>query len=194
MTIECLIELDNRHIHLSFSDIEKLYGPDYELKIRKYLGPEKIFFVAEEKVTLVGPKGQIPNVRLMGPPRNETQVEILKSDCYTLGVNAPVRMSGDLEGTVPVDIIAENGNILHLTKGAMIPQRHAHVGTNVAEKYGLKDNDIVTVNTFGERSIDFNNTVVRLMKDRPDDVIVHIDNDEGNAAGIVSGYIGAISW
>lgn len=190
---DVLIRVSNRHVHLSADDLTRLFGEKYELTVRNYLGASKVQFAAEETVDLVGPKGTLCNVRILGPCRNQTQAEILRSDCYKLGISAPVRLSGNLEGAAPLEIRAGE-NSISLPHVAIIAARHIHMDKEVAEKVGLSEEDEVSIDVGEERAVTFKHIAVRLNPDRTDDTLtVHIDVDESNAAGLNDGEHGFIS-
>ena len=187
MEINALIELDNHHIHISREDLDTLMGAGYELHVKKEMGENTGEYIAEETMTVIGPKGKLDKVRLIGPVRKQTQVEILKSDCYKLGVKAPIRMSGDLKDSTAVTIQAPNGNQIHLDEGMIIPMRHVHLGSNIAKENGLNEGDPVEIEISGIRATIYKNVPVRILYSMPDFTVVHIDNDEGNAADIATG-------
>jgi len=177
------VMLSNRHVHLSKDDVEKLFGEGYELTIKKMLNPTE--FAAEETVTIVGPKGEIEGVRVLGPARKATQVEILQSDCYRLGVNAPVRQSGDLKGSAPVVLTSAKGKA-DLEEGMIVASRHIHATQDVLDEFGLKDKQLVKVKIEGDRALVFENVLMRFSP--AGDAVMHLDTEEGNAAGIKNNY------
>ncbi len=183
MAAKVPVGISNRHVHLSEKDLEQLFGIGYQLTVKKDLS-QPGQFAAEETVTLIGPKGSIPRVRVLGPVRSQTQVEIAMSDCYTLGLTAPVRDSGDLAGTPGITIEGPAGKV-ELTQGLMVAQRHLHLHPSEAEKLGLKDKQHIKVRTGGERSVIFENVLVRVRPDFRMDL--HLDIDEANAAGLKNG-------
>ncbi|EGL83176.1 Propanediol utilization protein [Caldalkalibacillus thermarum TA2.A1] len=177
------VGISNRHVHLSPEHLEQLFGKGYELTELKPLS-QPGQFAAQETVTLVGPKGEIPKVRILGPARGHTQVEISKTDSYKLGVNPPVRDSGDIEGTPGIKIIGPKGEV-ELDKGVIIASRHIHFHTSDAEKFGVKDGDRVRIRAGGERAVIFENVLCRVSDNYALDC--HLDTDEGNAAGLKTG-------
>jgi len=177
------IGLSNKHIHLSKEDVQKLFGEEYELKEFKPLS-QPGQYACEEKVDLVGPKGTIKGVRVLGPTRPDTQVEISLADCFTLGVKAPIKESGDIEGTPGVKLVGPNGEV-EIQRGVIVASRHIHMNLEDAEKFGVKDKDIVSVKTFGQRALIFENVLVRARKDFA--LEMHVDVEEGNAAGVRNG-------
>lgn len=177
------VGVSNRHVHISKEDLYTLFGEGYELtNIKNLSQPGE--FAAAETVTIVGPKGQINKVRILGPVREVTQVEVSKTDSFTLGVDAPVRMSGDLEGTPGVVLVGPKGEV-KCEKGTVIAKRHIHMTPSDAKQFGVKDKDIVHVKTLGDRGLIFDNVVVRVSNSYALDF--HLDTDEANAAGLKSG-------
>jgi len=168
------------HVHLSQKDLELLFGEGYQLTEKKALS-QPGQFAAEETVTLIGPKGSISGVRVLGPVRSKTQVEVTISDCYRLGIQAPVRESGDLDGTPGITIEGPAGRV-ELSEGVIVARRHLHLSPAEAEKLGLKDKDIIKVKAEGERALIFENVIVRVRSNFLMDL--HLDTDEANAAGL----------
>lgn len=191
MQQEVVIRVSNRHVHLSKADLETLFGEGYELTIRNYLGASKVEFAANETVTVVGPKGKLEKVRVLGPCRKATQVELLRSDCFKIGVDAPMRNSGDTAGSAPLELIAPNGNSIKIAEGGIIALRHIHVGKDAAEAIGVHDGDMVDVHTTGPRSVVFEKTFIRCGGSSTT-FTMHIDVDESNSAGLSEGVIGWI--
>ncbi|MFZ5641080.1 MAG: phosphate propanoyltransferase [Bacillota bacterium] len=173
------IGISNRHIHLARQDIDLLFGPGYELSQLKELQPGQ--FAAKEVVTLVGPKGIIEKVRVLGPVRKKTQVEISRADGYKLGISPPVRDSGDLEGTPGIIVVGPRGAVT-LENGVIVARRHIHMNPRDAERFGVKDGDGVDVEVPGLRGIVFKNVLVRVHKDF--ELEMHIDLEEGNTADL----------
>lgn len=179
------IAISNRHIHVSAAHVAALFGNGYRLKsVRNLSQPGQ--FVCEEKVTLVGPKGSLKGVRVLGPERKATQVEISKTDSYLLGVKPFVRMSGDLDNTPGIMIVGPAGEI-PLTGGVIISARHLHLSSEETELFGLRNGDVVRIMKSGERELVFGNVIVRAGTGHA--MEVHIDTDEGNAGGISSGEL-----
>ena len=177
------VGISARHIHVSQEHLELLFGPGYRLTSIKDLS-QPGQFAADERVTLVGPKGVIQKVRILGPVRNRTQVEISRTDCYALGILAPVRESGDISGTPGIVIVGPYGPI-KIDEGVIIAKRHIHFTPKDAEEFGVSDSQIVLVKTEGERPLIFDDVVVRVREDFALDM--HIDTDEANAAGLSQG-------
>lgn len=178
--IKVPVEVSARHCHLSRTDLEKLFGEGYELKKMKQLS-QPSDFACEEMVDIKTHFGILQNVRVVGPVREQTQVEISLTDAKKLEADPPVRLSGDLKSSAGVILIGPNGEV-ELSEGLIIAQRHIHCATDKAKRYKVKSGDIVCVKVEGSRAVIFENVIVRT-KDNYD-FSMHIDTDEGNAAGI----------
>lgn len=178
------IALSNKHIHLSQADLEALFGEGYELTHKKDLS-QPGQFACEEMVEVVGPKGST-KMRVLGPVRPESQVEVSLADARGLGIAVPVRQSGDVEGTPGCKLVGPKGEV-EITEGVIIAARHIHLYPETAETYGLKDGDIVSIQTNGERALIMNNVLVRAGEGNADEV--HIDTDEANACNLDSGMM-----
>lgn len=177
------VGISNRHLHLSQSDLEALFGEGHQLTPIKDLS-QTGQFAADEVVTIVTKKGALQNVRVLGPVRGSTQVEISRTDSFALGVKPPVRDSGSLDGSASITIVGPKGS-LQLEQGVIIALRHIHMSPEDAKVFGVKDKDTVTVKAGGDRGVTFNNVLVRV---RDDFVLeMHIDTDEANAAGLGNG-------
>lgn len=174
------VGVSNRHIHLSKEDLEKLFGENYQLTSIKDLS-QPGQFAAKECVTLVGPKGVIEKVRVLGPVRKETQVEIFLSDSFKLGVKPIIKLSGDLKDTPGITLVGPKG-VATIEKGVMVAQRHIHMSVQEAREYGLKNGDIVSLKTRGLRSGVLDNVIVR--SDDKSKLDCHIDMEEANALGL----------
>lgn len=183
--MKAIVGVSNRHIHLTQEHADVLFGKNHPFKKMKSLR-QPGQFACEETVVIVGPKGSIPNVRVLGPLRSYTQLEISKTDCYVLGVDAPVRDSGDIEGTPGIEVIGPNGT-LKLDQGVIVPFRHLHMHTEDAKELGVKNKDLVAVKTTGERMVILENVLCRVS----DDYVLefHIDTDEANASGLRNGDV-----
>ena len=179
------VGISNRHIHVSDDDLITLFGEGATLTIKKDLS-QKGQYAAEETVTIVGPKGKIAGVRILGPCRKQTQVEISRTDSFALGVAPPVRDSGNLVGSAALKVIGTKGEI-EIPEGCIIAKRHIHMSLEDAENTGLKDKDIVSVRVDGERGIIFNEVLIRVNKDFS--LEMHIDTDEANAAALKNGDV-----
>jgi putative phosphotransacetylase len=180
------VGISARHIHLSRADMDTLFGPGSELTFVKAL-TQPGQFSAEEQVTLVGPKREIKKVRVLGPLRPRTQIEISRTDAFTLGLKPPVRDSGDVAQSAPITIVGPKGKI-DLPEGAIIAKRHIHMTPKDAQELGLKEKDIVSVRVAeGDRSLIFDQVLVRVNENFALDF--HVDTDEANAAGIKNGQL-----
>ena len=171
--------VSNRHIHLNTEDYARLF-PGHPISEKKgLLQPGQ--YAAEQTVTLVGPKGQLKNVRLLGPLRSTSQVEISRTDARTLGIAAPLRMSGNLKGTPGIRLVSPFGE-LELTSGVIVAQRHIHMSPLDALILRVAHGDSVSVAIEGtDRRLIFDNVAVRVSPDMR--LEMHIDTDEANAAG-----------
>lgn len=183
------VGVSNRHLHLSKKDLEALFGTGYELKIMKDLR-QPGQYAAQETVTLIGPKGEIENVRVLGPVRSATQVEVSMTDAFKLGVKPPVRESGDLKQAPNLRIRGPQGEV-EVQETAILAWRHVHMHTDEALELGVKDKDMVSVLVPGDRSVTLHNVIVRV---RPDFALeFHVDTDEANACGLKNGDMVEIS-
>ncbi len=177
------VGLSNRHLHLSKEHIDVLFGEGYELTNHKDLS-QPGQYAAKEKVDIIGPKGTLKGVRVLGPARNNTQIEIALSDGFVLGVKAPVRNSGDIEGSPGAKLVGPKGEV-EIKEGIIAAARHIHMHTEDAVKFNVKDKDIVKVKVDGERGLTFDNVLVRVHETYA--LEMHVDLDEGNAAGLKNG-------
>ncbi|MBA1333672.1 MAG: hypothetical protein HPY66_0065 [Firmicutes bacterium] len=177
------VGLSNRHLHLSKEHVDKLFGKGHELTEFKALS-QPGQYACEEKVDLVGPKGTIKGVRVLGPVRKETQIEISIADGYSLGIRPPVRDSGDLEGTPGVKIIGPEGEV-DLEQGVIAAARHIHMHPGDAERFGVKDFQRVKVRKDGDRGTVYENVLIRVSPSYA--LELHLDVEEGNAASISNG-------
>lgn len=174
------VEVSARHIHLCQNDLEKLFGKGFLLKKLRQLSQPSDF--ATEEVLDIEYQGKlIKQVRVVGPVREKTQVEISKTDAIFLGANPPLRLSGDVEGSAEITLISQKTRV-ELKEGLIIAQRHLHCATEEAIDFGLKTGDTVCVKVEGERAITFFNVAVRIKDDYK--LCLHLDTDEGNAANI----------
>jgi putative phosphotransacetylase len=182
------IGVSARHIHLSDRHIEQLFGLRYYLKVLKELS-QPGQFAAGETVAVVGPKGSFDKVRILGPARSKTQLEISRTDAFVLGVNPPVRESGHTEGTPGITLIGPVGEIT-IAEGVIVAARHIHFHTDDAAKWGIADKQLLTVKIDGERSLIFEGVIARVSDQYALDM--HIDTDEANAAGAKTGDVALI--
>lgn len=186
LTIE--MEASGRHIHLSRAHVDALFGVGHKLTAVKGLS-QPGQFACRERVTLVGPKGELRNVAVLGPERKESQVEISLTDAATLGIAPPVRQSGELTGTPGLTVRAE-GRMLSLGHGLIVARRHIHMTPEDAVRWGVKDNQTVRLKTFTSRPLVFDDVVVRISPQYT--TVVHLDYDEANACGFQKGDRGMI--
>ncbi|MBO5495372.1 MAG: phosphate propanoyltransferase [Eubacterium sp.] len=190
MKNEVLVEISARHVHVSQQDLETLFGAGYELTVKKMLS-QPGQFACEERVKVIGTKGEFPAVSILGPVRKETQVELSLTDARSIGVTAPVRESGDLDGSGVCKLVGPAGEV-ELTKGVIAAKRHIHATTKDAEEMGLENGQVVSVEipTANDRSLIFGDVVVRVSDTYA--LAMHIDTDEANAAGMKPNSIGKI--
>ena len=174
-----LVETSARHVHVTQQDLETLFGAGYELHVKKMLS-QPGQFASEERVDIVGPKKTISGVSILGPVRKASQVEISLTDARSIGVNAPIRESGDVAGSGACKLVGPAGEV-ELTEGVIAAKRHIHMTTKDAEEFGLKDKDIVSVKIDSDgRALTFGDVVVRVSDSYA--LAMHIDTDESNAA------------
>lgn len=179
------VGISNRHVHLSREDLDRLFGTGYSLTKKKDM-KQPGQFAAEETVTLLGPKGQMNKVRILGPVRKESQVEISLTDGFRLGVHAPIRESGKLKDTPGLTIIGPKGSIT-LPRGTIVALRHIHMTPEQADQMGVKDGELVEVETCGARRCVLGNVLVRV-SDRYA-LEMHLDVDEANACALKNGDV-----
>lgn len=180
------VGISNRHIHLNKQDLETLFGAGYELTPIKDLS-QPGQYACKETLTLVGPSMRsIENVRVLGPLRKASQVEISLTDSFVLKVKPPVRESGDIAGSSPVTIIGPKG-VVTLKEGCIIANRHIHMHTSDAVRYGVKDGDYIDVDALqGTRKTRWYGVQVRVRDDFA--LEMHVDTDDANAVGYKNGY------
>ncbi|MGY0394300.1 phosphate propanoyltransferase [Fusobacterium sp.] len=177
---EVVVGVSNRHIHLSQEDLEELFGVGYSLsKMKDMKQPGQ--FAAKETVTIEGPKGRFEGVRILGPVRKETQVEVSISDSFKIGVKPPIRESGKLDRTPGIKIIGPKGSIVK-ERGVIVAGRHIHMPKYIADIKGYKDGELVKVETSGERKVVLYNVLLRVGSNMAKEI--HLDMDEANAAGL----------
>lgn len=178
--IKIPVEVSARHIHLCQKDLQTLFGLGYELKKQKDL-TQSSDFACEETVKIKSHTNILENVRMIGPVREQTQVEISLTDAKKMGVSPPIRLSGDLRDSCGVILIGPKGEV-ELREGLIVAKRHIHCATDEAKNLGLKNGGIVSVKIEGERTVTFHNIKVRIKDNYK--LCLHLDTDEGNAAGI----------
>ena len=175
-----LLETSARHIHLSQEHVDILFGAGHQLTHKKDLS-QPGQFACEERVTVVGQKKEIKNVSILGPVRKESQVELSATDARSIGLNAPVRESGVLEGSAPCKLVGPAGEV-DLEYGVIVAKRHIHITPEDAQAFGVSDKEIVKVKADSEgRSLIFDDVVVRVSASYA--TAMHIDTDEANACG-----------
>lgn len=180
------IELSARHVHLTAEDWTALFGDTEIISDREISQPGQ--YVAVQRVTLRGPKGEFKNVAVVGPLRPYTQVELAMTDARALGVNAPLSDSGSIDTAAEIIISGPVGEIVR--HAAIIPKRHIHIGPSEAATVGVHDRQTVAVRIGGERGAQLDNVLVRI---NPDFVgRIHLDTDEGNACGVMPGMTAEI--
>lgn len=189
MAKEVLVETSARHVHVTTEVLETLFGAGYELTKKKDLS-QPGQFASEERVQVIGSKGSFPAVSILGPVRPETQVELSASDARSIGVVAPCRESGDVAGSGACKLVGPKGEV-DIAEGVIVAKRHIHATPEDAEKYGIKDKQIVNVKIESDgRSLIFGDVVVRVSPKYA--LAMHIDTDESNAAFAKPGMMGEI--
>lgn len=184
-----LVEVSARHAHLSQEALEVLFGKGHSLTPKKDLS-QPGQFACEERITVVGPKKELAGVSILGPVRRNTQVELSATDARSIGIAAPIRESGDVAGSAGCKLIGPCGE-LEIKEGVIVAKRHIHMTPADAEKYGVQDNQVVQVAAQSNgRSLIFGDVVVRVSEKFA--LAMHIDTDEGNAAGCFPGMMGNI--
>lgn len=180
---EVPIGVSARHIHLSDEHVELLFGKGYTLTEMKPLS-QPGQYAANETVAVVGPKATFAKVRILGPTRKRTQLEVSRTDAFALGVNPPVRESGDIAGSAGITLQGPAGEI-KIEEGVIVAARHIHFHTSDAERFGIADKQSLRVRFSGERGVVFENVIARVSELYALDM--HIDTDEANAAGVKNG-------
>ena len=179
---EIPVGISNRHIHLSQADLDALFGAGYELtKMKDLSQPGQ--YACKETVTVVGPKGAIEKVRILGPVRPATQIEVMAGDSFKLGVAGEVRMSGELAGTRGVTLVGPKGSV-QTAEGLIVAQRHIHMTLADAARFGVKDGDIVDIKIVGPRGGILSNVAIRANDSSA--LECHLDTEEANALGLTS--------
>ena len=180
--MKVILGVSNRHVHLKEEDYKTLFGDEPINKVKDLRRPGQ--FASDKFVTIKNGERQIEHVRVLGPIRNYTQVEISRTDAYTLKLNPPIRTSGQLEGSSPITIIGPNG-ILNLDKGCILANRHIHISEEEVKKYHLEGVKTVKVKIDGEKGGILNNVHLKIIN--PSILEMHIDTDEGNAFNVKTG-------
>ena len=185
---EIPVGVSNRHAHLSQEDLDILFGKGYNLtKIKDLSQPGQ--YACKETITICGPKGAIEKVRILGPIRSKTQVEVLAGDCVKLGTAAYPRLSGDLANTPGVTLVGPKG-ATQIKEGLIVAQRHIHMTPKDAEKFNVCDKEIVEAKVMGQRPLTFDDVVIRVSDSFK--TYMHIDYDEANACGYSKGTVAKI--
>ena len=180
------VGISNRHIHLTEGDVERLFGKGYKLIPMKELS-QPGQYACKELLTIVGPSMRpIENVRVLGPVRSSSQVEISQTDSYVLKVKPPVRESGNIKGSAPIRIVGPKG-VVELSEGCIIANRHIHMSPSEADIFGVKDGDYVDIDVNGNRKTRWFDVQVRVHKDFR--LEMHVDTDDANSAGIGNGFL-----
>ncbi|MED4017741.1 phosphate propanoyltransferase [Sutcliffiella cohnii] len=177
-----------RHCHLSKRDIQVLFGDYYQLTKKADLS-QPGQFAANETITIVGPRGSIEKVRILGPVRNLTQVEVSRTDCIKLGVDAPLRESGDMKNSAPITLVGPKGS-LYKKDGLIVAKAHIHMSPDDAERFSVKQGDYVKITTKTERPITLDRVLIRVAPRYK--LEMHIDTDEANAGFISTGDVGML--
>ena len=189
MKNQVLVETSARHVHLSQKDLDTLFGEGYQLTNKKDLS-QPGQFACTERVDVVGTKKTLAGVTILGPVRPDTQVELSLTDARAMGVDAPIRESGDVAGSGSCRLVGPKGEI-ELTQGVIAAKRHIHMTPADAGEFGLKDKDIVSVKIDSDgRALVFGDVVVRVSSKYA--LAMHIDTDESNAAGVKPGMMGEV--
>ena len=184
-----IVETSARHVHVTKEDLETLFGAGHELTVKSWLS-QPGQFASEEQVDIVGPKNTLKRVRILGPVRPATQVELSLTDARSIGVTAPVRESGDIAGSGACKLVGPAGEV-EVTEGVIAAKRHVHMTKADAEAFGVKDKDEVMVRIDSNgRSLVFDDVVCRVSDSYA--LAMHIDTDESNAACAVNGTMGEL--
>ena len=184
-----IVETSARHIHLTDEAVEILFGKGAKLTPKKDLS-QPGQFASEQRVTVVGPKKELANVSILGPCRSADQVELSATDARSLGLNAPVRLSGDLAGSAPCKLVGPAGEV-ELTEGVIAAKRHLHISAAEAEKANVSNGEVIMVKISSpDRSLIFDDVEVRIGEGC--DATMHVDTDESNAAGCTPATIGEL--
>ena len=180
------LEASGRHVHVTAAQAQVLFGHKLTPK-RPLSQPGQ--FLANERVTVIGPKGKFENVAVLGPERKEAQVEISLTDGRSLGITPPVHLSGNIESSPGATLVGPMGQVT-LSKGVICAKRHIHMTPEDAARFGVADKQTVHLQTFTERPVIFDDTVIRVSPDFA--TYVHLDYDEANACGFQAGDLGRI--
>lgn len=180
------LEASGRHVHVTKEQALTLFGHPLTPK-RPLSQPGQ--YLAEERVTVIGPKGEFENVAVLGPERREAQVEISLTDGRTLGIAPPVRLSGDVAGSPGAVLVGPRGRV-ELTQGVVAAQRHIHLTPEDAARFGVRDKQVVKLQALTDRPLTFSDVAVRVSPEFAS--FAHLDYDEANACGFRKGDLGRI--
>ena len=190
MANQFIVETSARHVHVTQETLEKLFGEGYQLTVKKELS-QPGQYASNERVTVVGPKKEIANVSILGPCRKLNQVELSATDARSIGIDAPIRESGDVAGSGACTLVGPAGRV-ELSEGVIVAKRHIHMTEKDAETFGVKNGEIVNVlveNGNGRKTI-FGDTVIRVSNSYA--LAMHVDTDESNAAACARAQMGTI--
>ncbi|MCI7806414.1 MAG: phosphate propanoyltransferase [Bullifex sp.] len=190
MANQFIVETSARHVHVTQETLEKLFGEGYQLTVKKELS-QPGQYASNERVTVVGPKKEIANVSILGPCRKLNQVELSATDARSIGIDAPIRESGDVAGSGACTLVGPAGKV-ELSEGVIVAKRHIHMTEKDAETFGVKNGEIVNVlveNGNGRKTI-FGDTVIRVSNSYA--LAMHVDTDESNAAACARAQMGTI--
>ncbi len=190
MSKEFMVETSARHVHVTEETLEALFGKGYKLTVKKELS-QPGQYASNERVTVVGPKKELANVSILGPCRKFNQVELSATDARSIGIDAPIRESGDIKGSGKCTLVGPNGSV-ELEEGVIVAKRHIHMQSADAEAFGVRNGDIVSVlieNGNGRKTV-FGDTVIRVSDSFR--LAMHVDTDESNAAACAKGQMGTI--
>lgn len=190
MANQFIVETSARHVHVTQETLEKLFGEGYQLTVKKELS-QPGQYASNERVTVVGPKKEIANVSILGPCRKLNQVELSATDARSIGIDAPIRESGDVAGSGSCTLVGPAGKV-ELSEGVIVAKRHIHMTEKDAETFGVKNGEIVNVlveNGNGRKTI-FGDTVIRVSNSYA--LAMHVDTDESNAAACARAQMGTI--
>lgn len=189
MKAPIVLGVSARHAHLCRAHMDILFGAGTELHVKNKIG-QPGQYASQEQITMVTPKGEM-KLRIIGPLRPETQIELALTDARKVGLNAPIRNSGDIAGSAGARLIGPAGE-LELQEGIIVAARHVHLCPATAARLGLKDGDIVDIETTGERALTLHNVLVRAGEKHADEI--HIDTDEANACNLGNGVELNLVW
>ena len=190
MANQFIVETSARHVHVTQETLEKLFGEGYQLTVKKELS-QPGQYASNERVTVVGPKKEIANVSILGPCRKLNQVELSATDARSIGIDAPIRESGDVAGSGACTLVGPAGKV-ELSEGVIVAKRHIHMTEKDAETFGVKNGEIVNVlvENGNCRKTIFGDTVIRVSNSYA--LAMHVDTDESNAAACARAQMGTI--